>query len=215
MPTPASLPRDPASIAASGDVRGAILVAATRRFASKGFGATSVQAIADDVGSAKPSLLYWFKTKPALREAVLDALLDRWKDVLPGVLAAATSGEDRLDSTLRAVIGFFEDDPDRARLLLRESLDRPAALRARLRVQLAPWVAIVVDYVRRGQRYGEVRADVDAEAWVTHVVLLMVGCFATAGVADVALADAPDAAERRVAELVRMARTSLFPDALH
>ena len=99
-----------------------ILEVATRLFAARGFDGVSIQAVAEAVGMRGPSVLYHYRTKELLRDAVLAKLLGHWKDDLPRVLAAAQSGGDRLDGALRAMLGFFGDDPDRARLLLRELL---------------------------------------------------------------------------------------------
>src|SRR5215468_9124700 len=108
-------------------VRDQALVAATRLFAEKGFGSTSVQAIADVVGVTKQAVLHHFPTKNHLRDAVLEAMLAHWQERLPRLLAAATASEDRFEAVLGELARFFADDPDRARLLLRETLDRPAA----------------------------------------------------------------------------------------
>src|SRR5689334_20820974 len=106
-----------------------ILRVATHLFAERGFDGTSLQDIAAAVGLRKPSLLYHFASKDDLRRAVLESLLSRWNDVLPRLLLAATSGEDQFTSLIDEAVGFFAADPDRARLILREALDRPAELR--------------------------------------------------------------------------------------
>ncbi|MFT5433019.1 MAG: TetR/AcrR family transcriptional regulator, partial [Myxococcota bacterium] len=73
------------------DVRDNILKHTTRLLAAHGFGATSLQAIADAVGIRKASILYHFPSKNALRKAALDGLLYRWNEVLPSLLLGAGS----------------------------------------------------------------------------------------------------------------------------
>ncbi|MCB9765358.1 MAG: TetR family transcriptional regulator [Alphaproteobacteria bacterium] len=199
------------------DVRAALLTAATRRFAQGGYAGTSLQVVADDVGVRKASLLYWFPSKADLREAVIDAQLDRWKDTLPAALAAATTGRDRFARILQVALEFFDEDPDRARLLLRECLDRPDAMRARLLTRVAPWMGLVTEAIRQGQREGRVRPDLDPEAWLVQVVVLVLGSAALGDVADRTVlhhsaAQHQDAADRRLRELVRVARSSLYLD---
>ncbi|MDQ3031833.1 MAG: TetR/AcrR family transcriptional regulator [Myxococcota bacterium] len=157
-----------------------ILIEATHLFARKGLDATSLQDVADAVGMRKPSVLWHFRSKEELHRSVLDALLSRWNDALPRLMRAA-SREDRLDALLDETIAFFSDDPDRARLLLREALDRPDAMRALLTTYVSPWMAVVTDAIARGQKAGVLRADVDPEAYVVMVIHLVIGNVATVG----------------------------------
>ncbi|MCA9618382.1 MAG: TetR/AcrR family transcriptional regulator, partial [Myxococcales bacterium] len=161
-----------------------------------------------------PSLLYHFPSKNELRLAVLDELLKRWNDVLPKLLMAAAGGEDRFDTIVHETISFFSDDPDRARLLLREILDRPEDMQRRLEEHVRPWVDVVADYIRKGQRSGELHADVDPEAYILQVINLVVSGIAAASCLDGGLlpAQSPrgDAASRHARELMRIAKVSLF-----
>ena len=193
------------------EMRQRILTEATHLFARRGYEGTSVQAISEAVGIRKPSLLYHFSSKALLRDAVLESLLSRWGDVVPQVMTAATTGENRFESTLTEVIAFFEADPDRARLLWREMLDRPDALRSLLAAHLSPWIGLVSSTIRRGQREGIIYAELDPEAWIFWVITMAVAGFSAAGLSGVFSEDAP--AHRR-AELVRIARVSLFTPTL-
>lgn len=200
------------------DVREETLRQATRLFAAKGFDGTSLKDIAVAVGVRKPSLLYHFSSKDELRRAVIDALLARWNAVLPRLLMAAASGEDRFASLMRETVRFFTEDPDRARLLLREILDRPDDLAARLETHVQPWVTVIADYIRKGQQAGEVHAELDPEAYILQVVNLVVSGIATGASLDRGmLPPSPDAdpSDRHARELIRIARVSLFtPQAL-
>jgi len=182
-----------------------ILIAATRLFAARGYGDTALQDVADAVGIRKQSLLYHFPSKEALRRRVLDALLSRWNDVLPRLLLAATSGEGQFDAVLAETIRFFAQDPDRARLLLREILDRPADVRAMVVTHIAPWVEVVCGYIRKGIERAEIPPEVDPHAYVLGVIHLILSALATADcfgqVAD---------RGRQIAELLRIAKSSLF-----
>ncbi|MCZ7681960.1 MAG: TetR/AcrR family transcriptional regulator [Sandaracinaceae bacterium] len=195
------------------DIRTQILEAATRRFAAQGFGATSLAAIADDVGIRKASLLYHFPSKDALHQSVLDNLLSHWNETLPRLLEAA-AGEDRFDALLDETVRFFAADPDRARLLLREALDRPDAMRERLRASVRPWMRVIASSIEKGQEHGELRADADPEAYLLQVIHLVVGGVATADTLGVLLSEdgEPADVERLTRELTRVARASLFTD---
>ena len=205
------LPSEPNEASSEASVRGDILAVATRLFADRGFDGTSLQAIADRVGVRKPSVLYHFRSKEILREKVLQRLLAHWRDALPRLLKAGTSGEDRFLGIVGEVVRFFSADPSRARLLLREALDRPAFMREVFTDFFAPLMGLVADSIKRGQREGLVLANVDAEAYVLHIFQLVVGSIGTVSVTDGVLGgDAREALDRCTREVVRMARSSLF-----
>ena len=195
------------------DVRTQILQAATQLFAASGFDGTPLQAIADEVGIAKPSLLYHFPSKEELRRSVLDQVMSHWNEVLPKLLQAATTGEHRFESLIGEIVGFFTDDPDRARLLAREILDRPDEIVELFHKYLGPWMKILSDYVRRGQQEEIIHADLEPEAYILQIILLVVGTIAIGDVVESLLGEFSEGAsprERQLEEVIRIARSSLF-----
>lgn len=194
------------------EVRDSILVEATRLMAERGYDGTSLQAVADAVGVKKPSVLYHFPSKQELRRAVLDRLLSRWNDVLPRLLMASTlTGLAKFEGVMRESMAFFVDDPDRARLLVRELLDRPTEMKTSLEGYARPWVEVVAAYIRKGQEAGQIRDDVDPEAYVLHVAGLSLSVLATSECLGALLPGTRDVHMRRaVDELIRMTKTSLF-----
>jgi TetR/AcrR family transcriptional regulator len=198
------------SESSSPEMRERILQQATRLFAQRGYGGTSVQAVADAVGIRKPSLLYWFPSKEALRQRVVEGLLAHWKREIPQLMAEARSGHDRFSSTITALVAYFAAEPDRARLMLREVLDRPDATRALMAEHLRPWATVVTDYIRMGQELGRVHRDVDPEAYVVMVVTMVLGTVAMGGVTASMFDGASAEPDPHIAELVRIARSSLF-----
>jgi AcrR family transcriptional regulator len=182
-----------------------MLAAATRLFAARGFDATSVQDIADEVGLSKQAVLHHFASKDALRRAVLDEILAHWRDTLPRLLLEASAHEDRFESVFSALHRFWSESPDRARVIAREGLDRPDEVRRLLRGPMKPWLASVAEYVQRA------RPGLDAEAYVAHVLQMIILGAAGASVSSAAIPGAER--ERRArwdAELRRLARVGLF-----
>ena len=193
------------------NVKGRILRSATRLFARNGFRGTSLQSIVDEVGIRKQSLLYHYPSKEALREAVIADLVARWNLRLPVILSAATSRTDHLDAILSEVTDFFAEDPSRARLIWREALDRPRQTREAMSQDFGPWLTLVTDGIRRGQKAGHLRSDVDPEAWISQLIVLVIGTFAAADLAASAFPESTeDAVTRQVTELIRTARHSLY-----
>lgn len=195
------------------DVRTAIVRVATHYFAERGYAATSLQAIADEVGIRKQSVLHYFSTKEHIRQEVLDNLLAHWSETLPRILVVVGGGEDRLETIIRRVIEFFSEDADRARLLSRELLDRPVEMREIIGQLSAVWVKAICDTLRQGQKEGSVFADVNPEAFVLQVVHLIVTGVGMHRVMSVLIDPEADSAESLAAyteELVRAAKLALF-----
>jgi TetR/AcrR family transcriptional regulator len=194
------------------DVRASVLQAATRLFAAHGFDGTAIQDVADAVGVSKPAVLHHFASKEQLRLAVLAAILDHWQATLPRLLLAATASEERFDAVFGELHRFFTADRDRARVVLREALDRPAEARKLLAGPVRPWVQAIAGYIRAGQASGRHHADVDPEAYVIHMLELVLAATAAVPVMAAGLGegDASAARARLDRELARIARTSLF-----
>ena len=193
------------------EMRARILAEATRLFGLKGYGETSLVAVADAVGIRKPSLLYHYGSKEELREAVVQQMMEMWKEEIPRLLTVAAPAQDRFTATITAVVSFFVEDPNRARLCVREAMDRPEPLQALIRVHLRPWLVLMADYIRLGKKGGDIRSGVDSEAYVVHVLLLIISMVAFAPVGS-AISDTPqpESVERQTRELVRIARDALF-----
>ncbi len=188
-----------------------ILREATRLFAERGFDGCSIQAVAESAGIRRPTLVYHFGSKDQLREAVLDQVLTRWKNDLPAMMSAATGGTgDRLDTAMTALMSFFLEDPNRARLLVREMLDRPEAVRGLLKEHLQPWTALLTDVIQRGQASGNFRQDVQPGAYIIEIITMALGTIATGDVALALMSGAPNETGPLLGELVRIARNSLF-----
>lgn len=189
------------------DVRDRILTEATRLFAARGFDGASLQDISDAVGIRKPSLLYHFSSKDVLRQSVLAHLLRRWNDVLPRLLVAAASPEGQFEAVVNETVRFLTEDPDRARLLIREVLDRPKEMSVLIGEHVRPWVNIICNYIRKGQQQGTVHPEVCPEAYVINCMILFLSSVATH---DCMSAADPKLFDVHIKELLRIAKSSLF-----
>lgn len=193
---------------AEADVRSRILREATALFAERGVAGTSLQLVADAAGITKPTLVYHFGSKEGLREAVLSGLVGHWRGELPRLMLAAAAGGPRLDALLQALFRFFLEDRNRARLVLRELLDAPEAVRAVLRRELQPWTALLTEAIRSGQESGVLRPEVDPSAYTLLVVTSTIGVLAAGDRSSALLAPEPTLDEQ-LAELIRIARVAL------
>lgn len=196
------------AVRAAGTGREAILAQATRLFAQRGYEATSVQDVAAEVGVTKQAVLHHFASKEELRRAVLEGLLAHWNETLPRLLLAATASGDRFDAVFGELWRFFTEEPDRARIFVRELLDRPEELRKLLRGPIKPWLMMVASYIRAGCEAGRHHPDVDPEAYVVSTLLMVISTAASRAVMGAALEG--DEMERLEREVCRSARAALF-----
>lgn len=194
------------------DARLRILRVATHLFAERGYAATSVQAIAEQVGIRKQSVLHHFASKEELHREVLSGVLSRWGEVVPRIFAAADGGKGRIEGIIAELVTFFSEDPDRARLLTRELLDRPDHMRQLIESHTKRWTALVCEAIREGQAAGTVYEDVNPEAYVAMMAMLISSGVGQLRVIDVLIE--PEGANQALhvytRELIRIAQRSLF-----
>jgi TetR/AcrR family transcriptional regulator len=93
------------------------VAAAERQFAERGFEATRLDDIADEVGIRRAAIFYHFGDKQELYAAMLDELFRDLEEPLPTTGSAA----ERLEAALTGWIDFVAQRPNVARLILREA----------------------------------------------------------------------------------------------
>jgi len=123
--------------------RAAILGAAERLFAERGFDATRLEDVAAAVGIRRASIVYHFRDKAELYDAVLADVLGALRARLEGALLGEGAFAARIERAVSAWIDAIAARPALARLLLREVADATPARSARLAPHLAPFFALV------------------------------------------------------------------------
>ena len=103
----------------------AILVAAEDCFARLGFEGTSVQQIAEAAGVARSTPAYFFGSKQALYDSVLERVIARGQEAMARAYAEeddARSPEEAVESYVGAFLDFLGHDQNFLRLMQREAL---------------------------------------------------------------------------------------------
>ena len=121
-----------------------ILDVALASFGTRGYEASSLDAIAAELGVRKQTILYYFPTKEALLEAVIDRSAAELSRALEDALVSAGEGWERVEAVVRSVFRLALRRPELLGLLrevsrlgpppatrLTEALD-PLVQRARL-----------------------------------------------------------------------------------
>jgi AcrR family transcriptional regulator len=133
-----------------------ILDVALQHFGTRGYEATSLDAIAAELGVRKQTVLYWYPSKQALLDAVVARSAEELHLTLDAALVSAGPGLARLDAVMRAVFRFAVRRPELLGLLREVGrLGSAAALDLGTRVQ--PLVDRAAGFLRDEMDAGRVR----------------------------------------------------------
>lgn len=122
--------------------RASILDAAELLFAERGFAATRLEDVAERVGIRRASIVYYFKDKSELYDAVLENVLADLFAVIEPALRTRAPLFDRIDLAVSAWIDFVGHRPTFARLLLREIAGASDPEGPRLLTHTLPFVTL-------------------------------------------------------------------------
>jgi TetR/AcrR family transcriptional regulator len=101
-------------------VENAILGEAVRQFAECGYEGTSIATVAERAGLSKQNLMYYFPTKQALYERVLDNVLDDWLARMASLSDPSKEPGDVLRGYVRAKLKFSREQPLASRVYAME-----------------------------------------------------------------------------------------------
>ena len=111
----------PASLSRRGSqTRALILDAAEALFAERGFDATRLEDVAERVGIRRASIVYHFRDKRELYDAVLEGVFGDFRERLAAVLDTDRPWQQRIEAAIAAWVDYVGARPSLARLLLRE-----------------------------------------------------------------------------------------------
>jgi TetR/AcrR family transcriptional regulator len=88
-----------------------IVDAAMAAFGTRGYEATSLDDLARELGIRKQTILYWYPSKEALLEAVVDRVAAELARRLERALASAGPGVDRVEAIVRAMFRLAARHP--------------------------------------------------------------------------------------------------------
>ncbi|MGW1962542.1 TetR/AcrR family transcriptional regulator [Streptomyces sp. NPDC001935] len=106
-----------------------IVETAQRLFAGRGYQATSLQAIADEMGLTKAAVYYHFRTKAQILQAALDPTVEEMT-VLLDELAGMPSRRERLDAFAVGWVDFLVRNRELGTMLLHDPEVRAASVYA-------------------------------------------------------------------------------------
>jgi TetR/AcrR family transcriptional regulator len=114
-----------------------IVAEAVRIFAECGYEGTAIATIAQSAGLSKQNLMYYFPTKGALYQRVLDDVLDEWLDRMAH-LADAGEPVDVLRAYVQAKLRFSREQPNASRVYAMEVIGGAKLYGEQIRARVVP-----------------------------------------------------------------------------
>jgi len=192
------------------DTRARVVDAAIVAFGGRGYDATSLDAVASELGIRKQTILYYFPSKEALLDAAIDRAAEDLSLTLEEALASAGQGWDRVEAVVRSVFRLAARRPELLGLIREVSRLGPPPT-TRLTATLDP-------LIQRATTFLESEMDVGAMRRHDPRLLLLAAYSTVIGVATEvevmrALGYEPTARSlvRRRAELLAFLRSALIP----
>jgi TetR/AcrR family transcriptional regulator len=123
--------------------RAQILDAAEALFAERGFDATRLEDVAERVGIRRASIVYHFRDKRELYDAVLASVFGEFRERLAAVLDAEGPWQPRAEAAIAAWVDYVGARPSLARLLLREVASATPGAPPALLAHLGPFFELI------------------------------------------------------------------------
>ena len=153
--------------------RDRILDAALRAYGTEGFAATSLDALAAQLGIRKQTILYYFPSKQAVFEAVIDAAAVDLAKVFEEEASRGLVGLDQVEAIVRRVFRLAVAQPELLGLI--REVTRPGSLSAdRLATQVAPVFDRAREFLQREMDAGHLRSS-DPEMLLLSLYSTVVG----------------------------------------
>jgi len=159
------------------DKRSLILESATKVFARTGYHGSRVSDIAREAGIAYGLVYHYFKNKEEILETIFEEQWSGFLDAVEAIAAGAQSTEDKLLSIAALILNAYRVRTDWVKVLVFEIQRSPRFRRPDQIRAMGQLFEIVARILRRGQRAGELREDLDPD----------IACFVFIGGLDVVL----------------------------
>ncbi|NBN62138.1 TetR family transcriptional regulator [Microvirga tunisiensis] len=148
--------------------RARILEAGLSEFSRFGFGGATIEKIAAGAGMSKSNLLYYYPTKTAIYEAVLEHILDTWLAPLR-MLDVTGDPATELADYIRQKLKISAEWPEASRLFASEILQGAPQVKPVLQGSLRQLVSEKAAVIRTWTETGRLKPHVDP----VHLIFLI------------------------------------------
>lgn len=144
-----------------------ILAEAENHFAQFGFEGASLESIAAATGISRHNLLYYFPSKDALYQRVLDDVLTQWLASLQG-LSLSDDPQEALRRYIRSKLHYSRTRPQGAKVFAKEVIAGAPRYRQAITERVAPLLRAEVRTFERWAREGRI-----AKVHFTHLMFII------------------------------------------
>jgi TetR/AcrR family fatty acid metabolism transcriptional regulator len=145
----------------NGQKREAILAAAQKVFARRGFHSARTLEIAREAGVAEGTLYNYF---PSREDIFLSLFDDRWQTFIERIrlrTASLSDPNDKLKAIFSTALRIFVTNKSLAQILLLETSPSSVFLNSRVALRLADFLDLIEEILIEGKRSGKYHHDLD------------------------------------------------------
>ena len=135
-----------------------IIGAAVKVFAECGYEGTSIATVAENAGMSKQNLMYYFPTKQALYERVLDGVLDDWLERMDSLADPAQDPRDVLRAYVQAKLRFSREQPWASRVYAMEVISGAQLYGEQIQKRVVPLLRKDIEVFERWIGEGKIAA---------------------------------------------------------
>lgn len=137
-------------------VESGIAAAAVKVFAACGYEGTAVADIADAAGLSKQNLMYYFPTKQALYQRVLDEVLDDWLARMESLADPDRDPHEVLRGYVRAKLRFSREQPAASRVYAMEVIGGAKLYGEQIKARVVPLLRRDIEVFERWIEQGRI-----------------------------------------------------------
>lgn len=145
-----------------------IAAVAVRMFAECGYEGTSIAAIAESAGLSKQNLMYYYPSKQALYQRVLDDVLDEWLARMESLADEVHDPRDVLRAYIQAKLRFSREQPWASRVYAMEVISGAQLYGEQIQRRVVPLLRKDIDVFEKWIAAGRI-APVNA----THLIFMI------------------------------------------
>ena len=133
-----------------------IVAEAVRVFAECGYEGASIATVAENAGLSKQNLMYYFPTKQALYERVLDGVLDDWLERMDSLADPDQDPRDVLRAYVQAKLRFSREQPWASRVYAMEVISGAQLYGDQIQKRVVPLLRKDIDVFERWISEGKI-----------------------------------------------------------